>query len=102
MRHHINRKLEEIRARPHHERQAIAAGVSIAITAVIFVGWGYNFLNKIGALKEVPQYTVDTKEEMQDATALMRAAFESSGPQEGAGADGYVDLQTAAAAGYTY
>jgi len=40
--------IERLRERPHEERRAVAAGVALSTVGVLFIGWGFSFVQGLG------------------------------------------------------
>ena len=62
----VTEHLERLRAKPHHVRRQIAFGTSVAITALVAVGW-------MGALVSSPKLAIEqrtTEEDMNFGSAM--------------------------------
>ena len=68
----VSEHLERLRAKPHHERRRIALGSSLAITALVAVGW-------VGGLASSPSLALKDREDgdlgMQGALTDTRGSF---------------------------
>ena len=65
--------LERLRAKPHHVRRQIALGTSVAVTALVAVGW-------LGALASSPKFALNPETagdgvDMQSAVTETRSNF---------------------------
>ena len=45
----MKRILANLRERPEDERKTVAAGVALATVGILFVGWGYSFVQGLGS-----------------------------------------------------
>lgn len=70
----LSEHLEGLRARPHHVRRQIAFGTSLALTALVAVGW-------LGALVSTPKLALENRPTggedltMQEALTDTRGSF---------------------------
>lgn len=43
----LQRHIDNLKERPHHERRAVALTIAIAVVVVLFVGWAFIFFTEL-------------------------------------------------------
>ena len=60
--------VERLRERPEDERKTVAAGVALATVGILFVGWGFSFVQGLGNGSSVVAQQQGTEAEANTAS----------------------------------
>ena len=60
--------VERLRERPEDERKTVAAGIALATVGILFVGWGFSFVQGLGNGSSVVAQQQGTEAEANTAS----------------------------------
>ncbi len=68
----LQRTIDNLRERPHHERRAVALGIAVSVMLILFLCWGIYFFRTIGSpdLKPLQEAYINATQQASAANAV--------------------------------